>query len=146
MFPVSLLPMSPVHTAIELGGTAQGSEYDRLLVGGSMLLGNAQLVLSFINSFENRALSSDVFILAEAGSISGSFANAASGSRLSTVDGFGSFLVSYGQGSAFNADAVVLSESAAVPEPSAAILCIAGMVSVTLRRRRPSYRRFGVVV
>jgi hypothetical protein len=44
-----------------------------------------------------------------ASSIAGSFQNVASGSRLATIDGRGSFLVSYGSGSPFEDSDIVLS-------------------------------------
>ena len=103
----------------EIGGTVQGTNYDLLTEGGSVALSlNGQLVLRFANGFQNSVAIGDTFsILMSNQALSGAFSNIASGSRLRTADGLGSFIVNYGAGSPFGADKVVLSNSQLVPPP-----------------------------
>ena len=92
---------------IEIGGTTSGTQYDKVNVTGNVFLGGS-LQLAMLNGFVPNAV--DTFtILDAAGSLSGSFANAASGQRLATSNGLGSFIVNYGPGSAFNQKQIVLS-------------------------------------
>jgi fibronectin-binding autotransporter adhesin len=122
--------------AMQLSGTTRGSSYDALDVGGSLSLGGAALVLDFAGGFQSSILFSDVFVLADSFSLSGDFGNITSGNRLD-IDGLGSFLVSYGAGSAFDVNSVVLSEFTAVPEPSTWALGIAAaLVAIALKRHR----------
>lgn len=114
--------------AIELGGTARGLEYDALDVGGSVSLGGAMLEISFLDGFESTILSTDVFTLLDAGAIFDSFGNVLSGDRLTTADGFGSFLVTY------NGETLVLTDYAAVPEPGTLALAAAGALLLAGRR------------
>ena len=69
-----------------------------------------------INGFVPTA-ADEFTILETVVSISGSFANVASGQRLTTVDGLGSFLVNYGAGSPFDPSQIVLSSFLAVAVP-----------------------------
>jgi T5SS/PEP-CTERM-associated repeat protein len=92
---------------IEIGGTAQAFQYDVVSVTGNVALGgNLQLEMldGFIPTAANRFT-----ILDATGSITGTFANVASGQRLSTSDGLGSFIVNYGPGSPFSPNNIVLS-------------------------------------
>ena len=90
---VSLLSAS--NLSFQLGGLTQGSEYGFLNVNGTVALGG-QLVLSFVNGFQNSITGSDTFtVLSSSFNFSGMFSNVASGTRLDTSDGFGSFLVTY---------------------------------------------------
>jgi T5SS/PEP-CTERM-associated repeat protein len=92
---------------VEIGGTASGTQFDRVTVNGTAALGGT-LDLRLINGF---APSPDqTFVVLEAISITGAFANAASGQRLPTADGAGSFAVHYGDGSPFDPTQVVLSD------------------------------------
>ena len=88
----------PNYLLMQLGGMAPGSNlgnYDQIGVNGSATLGGA-LQLTFKNSFENSVNGSDAFtLLSTASPIAGAFYNVASGARLDTTDGFGSFLVNY---------------------------------------------------
>jgi autotransporter-associated beta strand protein len=70
---------------------------------------NGNLVLENINAAVLPDESTTYTILA-ANSLSGSFANAANGARLNTVDGSGSFVVNYGPNSPFEQSDVVLSD------------------------------------
>ena len=88
---VSLLSASKL--TFQLGGLTQGSQYGFLNVNGTVSLGG-QLVLSFVNGFV-AAQGNSFTVLASTGPLSGRFANVASGTRLDTSDGSGSFVVSY---------------------------------------------------
>jgi mannose-6-phosphate isomerase-like protein (cupin superfamily) len=90
---VTLLNTS--HLSFQLGGLTQGTQYSFLNVNGSVAL-SGQLVLSFANGFQNSVTGADTFTIANAGALSGAFSNVASDARLTTSDGFGSFIVSYG--------------------------------------------------
>jgi FecR protein len=91
---VTLLNSS--HLSFQLGGLTQGTQYSFLNVNGSVAL-SGQLVLSFANGFQNSVTGADSFtITSAAGGVSGAFGNVAPGTRLTTSDGFGSFLVTYG--------------------------------------------------
>ncbi len=84
--------LSASQLIFQLGGLVQGSEYGFIGVNGTVSLGG-QLVLSFVNGFQ--ASGSDSFTLMSTNGLSGSFTNIASGGRLTTTDGSGSFLVDY---------------------------------------------------
>ncbi|HEY4302229.1 MAG TPA: PEP-CTERM sorting domain-containing protein [Candidatus Didemnitutus sp.] len=129
--------LSPAFLAFEVGGAAQGSQYDHLVVNGALALGGS-LQIGFISGFENTVNSSMTFDLVSSSTLSSSFLNVASGSRLDTADGLGSFVVNYGSGSSFGVNDVVLSGFAPVPEPStwALLLAGSGIVGWGLRRRR----------
>jgi len=115
---------------IELGGLVQGTDYDFLHVLTNATLDGA-LRLSFLNGFQATITSNDVFtILTADDSLLGAFDNVASGSRLETWDGHGSFLVTYNDG-----NNLVLSNFS-VPEPSTACLLALGGVFLRLWRRQ----------
>ncbi len=124
---------------IELGGTVAGSGYDVLTAGGGAALAGS-LSLSFVNGFAATVQNSDTFTVVTAGGsgLTGAFANIASGQRLFTTDGVGSFLVNYGSGSPFAASSVVLSNFQPIPEPSTYVLLACGALAVLwqFRRRR----------
>ncbi|MBA4106856.1 MAG: hypothetical protein C0485_13980 [Pirellula sp.] len=90
---------------IEVGGAAQGTLYDVVNVAGNATLGGV-LDLKLVGGFVPTP--SQTFTIMSANSISGSFSNVTSGSRLSTPGG-GSFRVNYGPGSAFAPSLIVLS-------------------------------------
>jgi hypothetical protein len=77
--------------ALELGGVAL-EDFDQLIVDGAATLGGA-LSIDLIDSFIPDPL--DSFTILTAMTLLGSFANVANGERLETVDGIGSFQVSY---------------------------------------------------
>jgi len=71
---------------------------------------NGQLRLALIDGFVPTAQQTFTILSAgiQTGSLSGAFSNVATGQRLTTVDGLGSFRVHYGQGSAFDPKQIVL--------------------------------------
>jgi hypothetical protein len=121
---------------IELAGTTSGTAYDFVNItgtGNSSLGGTLQL--SLLSNFLPSP--TDTFtILSTAGNLLGSFTNVPNGGRLTTTDGLGSFRVSYGANSSFNAKQVVLSNFAAVPEPSTITLLVLLLAKFTWSRSR----------
>ena len=113
------------------------SDFDSLAIDGNMsLAGN--LEISLADGFE--PWSGDIFAVLTVGSgdtLSGAFADVASGGRLDTMDGSGSFLVDYGPGQ--YANEIVLSDFESVPEPAA--LGIAVVSGIGLMARRHKERR-----
>ena len=68
-------------------------EYDHLTVNGDVVLGNSSLAVEVASGFPVSSHATFT-ILDSTGTIGGKFANVTTGSRLTTVDGLGSFLVS----------------------------------------------------
>jgi hypothetical protein len=93
--------------AIEIGGTFGGTTYDVVNVTGIANV-SGQLQLALLNGFVPNG-SNTFTVLDAASGLLGAFTNVANGQRLATLDNLGSFLVSYGPGSAFNPNQVVLS-------------------------------------
>lgn len=92
---------------IELGGLTREGEYDFVYVEGAASIAG-DLRLSLINNFMPEA--DQMFtILDSLNAISGAFGNVASGQRLTTADGLGSFQVDYGPSSRFDPNQIVLS-------------------------------------
>ncbi len=94
---------------IELAGRTRGGNFDFVSVSGTAALGG-QLQLLRLNEHEFLPNPDEAYGILEAGAITGAFSNAASGQRLATANGLGSFIVSYGPGSPFPANLVVLSD------------------------------------
>lgn len=92
---------------IEIGGLSPGGTYDLVGITGSAILAG-QLEIRLANAFLP-APNDTLTILNAAGGLFGVFNNVASGQRLSTLDGNGSFKVNYGIGSAYNQNQIVLS-------------------------------------
>jgi T5SS/PEP-CTERM-associated repeat protein len=101
--------------AIEVGGTTPTTQYDVVASEGFASL-NGLLELTLINGFMPTG-GQTFTIFNTVGGIGGAFSNVASGQRLTTTDGGGSFLVNYGAGSAFDPMSIVLSSFIAVPLP-----------------------------
>lgn len=81
---------------MHLGGLTPGTEFDQVVQTSGVVTLAGALNVSFLDGFENLIVSSDSFdILTSDRSLSGTFSNVASGSRLTTSDGIGSFLVTY---------------------------------------------------
>jgi T5SS/PEP-CTERM-associated repeat protein len=113
----------------ELGGTAQGSGYDFVLVTNGVATLDGLLQVGFINGFETNVLSSDTFPLLTADTLTESFTNVLSGERLMTVGGEGSFLVDY-----YSGGSLVLSDYQVIPEPGTLALCALGLVGLCIGR------------
>ena len=134
---VSLLDSSELK--FEIGGLLQGIQHDYVDVNGSVIA-DGSINLTFLNGFES--LLTDLFtftLLTADAPISGEFNSLASGNRIATSDGLGSFQVDYGPSSPFGSNKIVLSQGQAVPEPSAAIFILGG--GALLFRRQPRCRR-----
>lgn len=124
---------------IELGGLQRGSGFDALNVGGDVNLGDSLLTLDFIGGFATQVQAGDSFELVQAdGNLSGQFTNVASGARLLTVDGEGSFVVTYSDGHHLLLSAY---EVTPVPEPESYALMLAGLGLISLVARRRSTSR-----
>jgi hypothetical protein len=105
------------------------------------LAGNLSIVFS--GGFHTTVLGTNTFTVLTAGGtgINGAFSNIASGQRLLTSDGLGSFLVNYGSTSGFGQNSVVLSSYiASVPEPSTWIQLGLGAAAMCVMIRRRSRR------
>ncbi|HJQ80264.1 MAG TPA: hypothetical protein VJ828_09930 [Lacipirellulaceae bacterium] len=90
---------------IEIAGV-DNTQHDSVAVSGSASLAGL-LELAVINGFVPEQ--QHIFtVFGAALNLTGAFANVASGQRLLTADGTGSFLVHYGTGSAFNPRQIVL--------------------------------------
>jgi fibronectin-binding autotransporter adhesin len=101
---LELIPGSSL--AIELGGTAQGLEYDFLSVQADVTL-DGNLEVSLINDFEAALAPGDLFtVLQSASAIGGVFDNVAPGGTV--IVGSQHFTVHYGPTSAYGDDVVVL--------------------------------------
>lgn len=93
----SVTLQSPSVVLMEIGGTAAGTQFDQVVQqGGAGTVLGGELMLTMINSFQNTIQSGNTFaILTSDQALSGSFSNVASGGRLATTDGSGSFKVTY---------------------------------------------------
>ena len=95
------------------------------------------LEISILSPAAASILPTDVFVLTEAtGGISGLFSNVASGVRLASVDGLGSFEIHYGEAPY---ESQLVATNFLVPEPRPAALAIAALLTVgavvSVRRR-----------
>jgi len=108
---------------VELGGTA-AAQSDRLAVTRNVELGGTLLV-TLLGGFQ--PVAGQTFPVIQAGGLTRAFANVASGQRLTTTDGTGSFAVFYGAGSSYGASNVVLADW----QPAAA-----GAPSITAQPRK----------
>ena len=111
--------------AVELAGTAPGTEFDVLAVTGDLVLGG-ELSLSLLEGFTPSL--TDTFEIVTAASTTGVFSNVADGGTLLTEDGLGSFTVN------INSNSVVLGGFEVVPEPGT--LALVGLSGLALLRRR----------
>ena len=143
---LNLLP--DAELAFDIGGRSPGDYYDVInLVRNLDFIGEdvgygvlgGKLELAFSNGFQSQVNSDDVFtILTSPFQLHGAFDNVVSGGRLSTADGYGSFLVDY------SGDSVVLSNFALVPEPAAWLLASLAVACVNRLRIRKSRHCHGM--
>lgn len=86
---------------VPLSTASQAGAYEFIIDGGTTPLSlNGNLVIHFMGDYQNDVTSADSFtIIRSPQPTIGAFDNIASGSRLDTADGRGSFLVTYGAGS-----------------------------------------------
>ena len=98
---------SDATLSLDIGGTGPGSTHDLVSITGDAQV-DGLLELSLLNEFTPSA-TEELTVLA-ADSLIGFFDNVATGQRLSTSDGRGSFVVNYGIGSAFDESRIVLSD------------------------------------
>lgn len=125
---------STAQTAIEIGGTTPGTDFDLLNVTGTLAL-DGDLSLSLLGGFTPAFI--DTFEIVTSAGLTGLFANVANGGTLLTDDGLASFTVHYGAGSAFNPNSVVLSNfTVTIPEPAGMTLLLISALGVMTGRRR----------
>src|SRR5262249_42034350 len=93
-------------------GTFTSTVFDQLTVGGNITLGNSALAIQLGTGYPISSHST-LTILTSNGGLAGRFNNVSSGSRLTTLDGLGSFLVS------LSGQTVQLSDFHTEPEPAA---------------------------
>jgi hypothetical protein len=131
-FNSSLTLNSSKTVQIELAGTSTATGYGNLTANSATIAGNLQV--RFGSSFQNTIATADVFTFFSATStLSGTFANAPSGTRFWTSDGLGSFDVTY------NSLSVTLSNFQPVPEPGTwSLFALGGCLIVWQSRRRRS--------
>ncbi len=126
--------LGTAQSEFEIGGTAAGTEHDHLDVNADLAIGG-ELIIALIDGFEALVDASDTFVIATADTeIAGAFTNVLSGNRLDTAGHHGTFRVSYGAGSPFNSNSIVLSDFL-IPEPATGCVLIA-LAPAFVRRRR----------
>jgi hypothetical protein len=120
-----------------LGGTTKGTQYDFLSEAGTVPLKlDGTLEVNFANGFEKNVTSASIFtILTSNQDLTGAFDNVASGTRLNTADGTGSFVVTY------SGQSVVLSNFVLIPEPGISAFCAAAGLFFLPRRSKPMRQR-----
>ena len=80
--------------AYELNGTQPGISFGQIVTPSTAIIGGV-LQVTLSAAFQSQVQSSDTFTILAAQNIAGQFTNVASGARLDTADGSGSFLVTY---------------------------------------------------
>ena len=89
-------------TLIQLDGLSPGDEFDQILHSAGTLTLGGKLLVSFLDLYENVVSESDTFVIISSdsadGTLVGSFSNVASGKRMATNDGKGTFIVTYPDG------------------------------------------------
>ncbi|MBI4622495.1 MAG: PEP-CTERM sorting domain-containing protein, partial [Verrucomicrobia bacterium] len=88
----NLTLLGTATSIFEIGGLTRGTQYDAIDVTGTATLAGS-LQFSFLNGFNASVQGTDTFTLFSAGSLTGAFGNIASGARLGSADGAGSFQV-----------------------------------------------------
>ncbi len=126
---------STSHYDLEIGGSNQGTDYDVLSEAGNVQLTLAGTITpTLLNGYTPAA--GDLFmVLTSNQPLLGSFINAANNDRLLSADGLTSFRINYGTSSPFDPNSVVLSDFAAVPEPTSLLLAAVGAGFLGFRRK-----------
>ncbi len=101
----------------ELGGYTPGTQHDLIIVTKAAAF-DGMLTVQFINGFEGTVTNGASFTVLTANSISGAFTNVANGGTLQTLDGMGTFTVSY-SGSSLVLSGLVLSNATHIISASA---------------------------
>ncbi|WP_404308008.1 M60 family peptidase N-terminal accessory domain-containing protein [Neorhodopirellula lusitana] len=100
--------------SVDIGGTTAGTQYDQLITNAGTLAGS--LAVSLTDSFVPSA--ADSFTVVDSTTnLAGAFENVASGERITTGGGEGTFLVTYDASS----DTVVLSDYVGVAVPASIV-------------------------
>ncbi len=99
----------------DIGGRALGAKYDRI-DAQNVTVNGGNLELALFDDYLPDP--TDVFRVLSANTLSGAFDNVTNGARLATTDGLGSFIVNYGNASAFAEHQVVLSDFLASTNPA----------------------------
>ncbi len=86
-------------TQMRLGGLSAGDQFDQIAQSGGTLTLGGNLLVSFIDGFENLIKNADTFdLITSNASLAGSLSNVQSGKRLATNDGKGAFIATYNGG------------------------------------------------
>ena len=85
---------STATTVIDLGGTSQGSTYDRINATGVVTVAGA-LQVNLVNNFHDTISGTTVFTVIQGSSVTGTFAGYPNGSRITLANDFGSLRVNY---------------------------------------------------
>ena len=85
---------------VDLGGTSEGSTFDRINASGAVALAGA-LQVNLVDSFHDTIHNSNVFTIVRGSSVSGTFTGYPNGSRFTLANDFGSLRVNYTATSVF---------------------------------------------
>lgn len=121
---------------MELGGTVAGTQYDQLLVTGTLTLGGSTLQASLINGYSPANIGDTFFLILNDGTdlVSGQFAGLGEGAIFG-INGL-DFQITYQANGDFGAVGNDVALIAQVPEPGSALLLLGGIGSVVAMRRR----------
>ncbi len=81
-------------TVIDLGGTSQGSTYDRIYAGGAVTVAGT-LQVNLVNNFHDTIDKTHVFTIVQGSSVTGTFSGYPNGSRITLANDYGSLRVNY---------------------------------------------------
>ncbi|MCX6873863.1 MAG: PA14 domain-containing protein [Verrucomicrobia bacterium] len=79
---------------VDLGGTAEGSTFDRITATGAVTLAGA-LQVNLVNNFHDTISGSSVFTIVRGSSVTGTFTGYPNGSRFTLANDYGSLRVNY---------------------------------------------------
>ena len=85
---------STATTVLDLGGTSQGSTYDRINATGAVAV-DGELQVSLVNNFHDTISGSTVFNVVQGSSLTGTFTGYPNGSRFILVNDYGSLRINY---------------------------------------------------